>query len=117
MSTETCVICLTTREDGDDAHVMCASGAHGLCRECFGAHVRAGDVPKALHVYDRMQKEDNIMATEITFAVLIRACEEDGEFVKMADLLQQAKELLAREGKLVMDLTGGGGRGGSNGLF
>ena len=41
MSTETCVICLTTREDGDDAHVMCASGAHGLCRECFGAHVRA----------------------------------------------------------------------------
>ena len=83
----------------------------------IGAHVRAGDVPKALHVYDRMQKEDNIMATEITFAVLIRACEEDGEFVKMADLLQQAKELLAREGKLVMDLTGGGGRGGSNGLF
>ena len=83
----------------------------------IGAHVRAGDVPKALHVYDRMQKEDNIMATEITFAVLIRACEEDGEFVKMADLLQKAKELLAREGKLVMDLTGGGGRGGSNGLF
>ena len=83
----------------------------------IGAHVRAGDVPKALQVYDRMQKEDNIMATEITFAVLIRACEEDGEFVKMADLLQQAKELLAREGKLVMDLTGGGGRGGSNGLF
>ena len=83
----------------------------------IGAHVRAGDVPKALHVYDRMQKEDNIMATEITFAVLIRACEEDGEFVKMADLLQRAKELLAREGKLVMDLTGGGGRGGSNGLF
>ena len=41
MSTETCVICLTTREDGDDAHVMCESGAHGLCRECFGAHVRA----------------------------------------------------------------------------
>ena len=40
MSTETCVICLTTREDGDDAHVMCESGAHGLCRECFGAHVR-----------------------------------------------------------------------------
>ncbi|CAL6335434.1 unnamed protein product [Bathycoccus prasinos] len=83
----------------------------------IGAHVRAGDVPKALQVYDRMQKEDNIMATEITFAVLIRACEEDGEFVKMADLLQQAKELLAREGKLVMDLTGGNGRGGSNGLF
>ena len=83
----------------------------------IGAHVRAGDVPKALHVYNRMQKEDNIMATEITFAVLIRACEEDGEFVKMADLLQKAKELLAREGKLVMDLTGGGGRGGSNGLF
>ncbi|CAL6341201.1 unnamed protein product [Bathycoccus prasinos] len=83
----------------------------------IGAHVRAGDVPKALQVYDRMQKEDNIMATEITFAVLIRACEEDGEFVKMADLLQQAKDLLAREGKLVMDLTGGNGRGGSNGLF
>jgi len=77
----------------------------------IGAHVRAGDVPKALQVYDRMQKEDNITATEITFAVLIRACEEDGEFVKMADLLQQAKALLAREGKLVMDLSGGGGRG------
>ena len=79
----------------------------------IGAHVRAGDVPRALRVYDRMQVEDNIMATEITFAVLIRACQEDGEFVKMADLLQQAKELLAREGKLAMDLTGGGGRAGS----
>ncbi|CAL6326898.1 unnamed protein product [Bathycoccus prasinos] len=102
--------------EAEDRDGMCLGNA-AVYNALIGAHVRAGDVPKALQVYDRMQKEDNIMATEITFAVLIRACEEDGEFVKMADLLQQAKELLAREGKLVMDLTGGNGRGGSNGLF
>jgi len=77
----------------------------------IGAHVRAGDVPKALQVYDRMKTEDNINATEITFAVLIRACEEDFEFVKMAELLLQAKDLLSREGRLVNDLSGDGSRG------
>jgi len=41
MSTpQTCVICLTARETGDEEYVTCASGAHALCRECFGAHVR-----------------------------------------------------------------------------
>ena len=41
MSTpQTCVICLTVRETGDEEYVTCASGAHALCRECFGAHVR-----------------------------------------------------------------------------
>ena len=73
----------------------------------IGAHVRSGEITRALGVLDDMQRIDGLMPTEITFAVLIRACQESA-LSKRADALESMRASLANAGQLIQDLSGGG---------
>lgn len=71
----------------------------------IGAHVRSGEVTRALGVLEDMQCIDKLMPTEITFAVLIRACQESA-LNKRAEGLESMRQALANAGQLVQDLSG-----------
>ena len=71
----------------------------------IGAHIRSGEVTRALGVLDDMQRIDGLMPTEITFAVLIRACQESA-LHKRAEGLEGMRNTLANAGQLVQDLSG-----------
>ena len=71
----------------------------------IGAHVRSGEVTRALGVFEDMQSVDGLMPTEITFAVLIRACQESA-LTKRAAGLEDMRDALAAAGQLVQDLSG-----------
>jgi len=71
----------------------------------IGAHVRSGEVTRGLSVLDDMQRIDGLMPTEITFAVLIRACQESA-LHKRAEGLEGMRASLANAGQLVQDLSG-----------
>ena len=71
----------------------------------IGAHIRSGEVTRALGVLDDMQRIDGLMPTEITFAVLIRACQESA-LHKRAEVLEGMRDTLANAGQLVQDLSG-----------
>lgn len=71
----------------------------------IGAHVRSGEVTRALGVFEDMQSIDGLMPTEITFAVLIRACQESA-LTKRAAGLEDMRDALAAAGQLVQDLSG-----------
>ena len=71
----------------------------------IGAHVRSGEVTRALGVFEDMQRIDGLMPTEITFAVLIRACQESA-LTKRAAGLEDMRDALAAAGQLVQDLSG-----------
>ena len=71
----------------------------------IGAHIRSGEVTRALGVLDDMQRIDGLMPTEITFAVLIRACQESA-LHKRAEGLEGMRDSLANAGQLVQDLSG-----------
>ena len=73
----------------------------------IGAHVRSGEVTRALSVLEEMQRIDGLMPTEITFAVLIRACQESALTKRAADL-ESMRDSLANAGQLVQDLSGAG---------
>jgi pentatricopeptide repeat protein len=71
----------------------------------IGAHVRSGEVTRGLSVLDDMQRIDGLMPTEITFAVLIRACQESA-LHKRAEGLESMRASLANAGQLIQDLSG-----------
>jgi pentatricopeptide repeat protein len=71
----------------------------------IGAHVRSGEITRALTVLDDMQRLDGLMPTEITFAVLIRAC-QDSALLKRAEGLEQMRDALENAGQLIQDLSG-----------
>ena len=71
----------------------------------IGAHVRSGEVTRGLSVLDDMQRIDGLMPTEITFAVLIRACQESA-LHKRAEGLEGMRASLANAGQLIQDLSG-----------
>ena len=54
---------------------------------------------------DDMQRIDGLMPTEITFAVLIRACQESA-LHKRAEGLEGMRASLANAGQLIQDLSG-----------
>ena len=71
----------------------------------IGAHVRSGEITRALGVLEEMQRIDGLMPTEITFAVLIRACQESALTKRAADL-ESTRDALANAGQLIQDLSG-----------
>ena len=70
----------------------------------LGALVRADEVETALEVFDEMQTEDGVLPTEISFMLLVRACQECG-MVNKARELSNVRDSLAEAGALENDFS------------
>lgn len=71
----------------------------------LGALLRGDKIAEALIVFDRMQGEsENVLPTEITFMLLIRACVENG-FTQKAKELSRTRDALAESGALENDFS------------
>ena len=70
----------------------------------LGALVRADKLERALEVLDEMQAVDSILPTEITFLLLVRACQENG-MVNRAKELMSVRDSLAETGALENDFS------------
>ena len=70
----------------------------------LGALVRADEVETALEVFDEMQSEDGVLPTEISFMLLVRACQECG-MVNKARELSNVRDSLAEAGALENDFS------------
>lgn len=70
----------------------------------LGALVRADEVETALEVFEEMQTEDGVLPTEISFMLLVRACQECG-MVNKARELSNVRDSLAEAGALENDFS------------
>ena len=70
----------------------------------LGALVRADEVETALEVFEEMQTEDGVLPTEISFTLLVRACQECG-MVNKARELSNVRDSLAEAGALENDFS------------
>ena len=70
----------------------------------LGALVRADEVETALEVFEEMQTEDGVLPTEISFMLLVRACQECG-MVNKARELANVRDSLAETGALENDFS------------
>ena len=70
----------------------------------LGALVRADEVETALEVFEEMQTEDGVLPTEISFMLLVRACQECG-MVNKARELANVRDSLAEAGALENDFS------------
>ena len=70
----------------------------------LGALVRADKLERALDVFDEMQHADGILPTEITFMLLVRACQENG-MARRAKELAGVRDALAEAGALENDFS------------
>ena len=68
----------------------------------LGALVRADRLEESLSTFDAMQSEDGILPTEITFMLLVRACQDNG-MVNKARELTAMRDALAETGALEND--------------
>lgn len=71
----------------------------------LGALVKGNKIDRALQVFDSMQSEtEQVLPTEITFMLLIRACVDDG-LSKKAKELSDVRDALAESGALENDFS------------
>ena len=70
----------------------------------LGALVRADEVETALECFEEMQTEDGVLPTEISFMLLVRACQECG-MVNRARELSGVRDSLAETGALENDFS------------
>ena len=70
----------------------------------LGALVRADEVETALECFEEMQTEDGVLPTEISFMLLVRACQECG-MVNKARELSGVRDSLAETGALENDFS------------